>query len=147
MAKLNPQQRLILTDLLTRDSNSGYYNLTYYLKQILANRALEFRDPTKKSGEVGEYITLNATEAWDEILAWANDNNINLPMGDRGARNTRAKRLLNYLELNVQGKNREAAAASLAIKESVKYKTLEKYHGQTTEEKTYLTLNQIRNAQ
>ena len=129
MAKLTPQQRLILTDLLTRDSNSGYYNLTYYLKQILANRTLELRDPTKKSGEAGEYIALSANEAWDEILSWANDNNINLPIGDRGARNTRAKRLLNYLELNVQGKNREAAAASLAIKESVKYKTLEKYHG------------------
>ena len=147
MAKLTPQQRLILTDILTRDSNSGYHNLVYYLKQILSNQKLELRDPTKKSGDPEEFISLTATEAWDEIIDWSNKNNINLPMGDRGARNTRAKRLLNYLELNVQGKNREAAAASLAIKESVNQKPLDSYHGQSPQEVSYLTLNQIRNAQ
>lgn len=108
----------ILYDLLSRDSTSGYYQLTYYLKSILGNHPLSLDVPGKG------IVDIPADEAWILIEKWALDTEANLPMGDRGSRTKRASRLLNYLELTVQGKAREAAAAHQAILESVRTKPL-----------------------
>lgn len=81
MATISDQQRAILRDILTRDSNSGYFNLTFYLKKILSGQNLVLTDPAKKSGEEEQLFTLSPDELWIEILSWSSDSNISLPMG------------------------------------------------------------------
>ena len=71
-----------------------------------------------------------------------------LPMGDRGSRQIRASRLLNYLELNVQGKSREAAANFQNILESANNSPLENIAISTNvQTSNYQKASQIRKLQ
>ncbi len=134
-------QRRYLQDLLARDLNSNHQLLTYYLKLILSNRPLELDLPDKTK------LKLSPEEAWQEITAWARDNEVSLPMGDRGSRKIRASRLLNYLEINVQGKSREAAANFRSILDSAKDTPLKNLRPETAEGQTYKKANELRNLQ
>lgn len=135
----NTQQELY--DLLSRDQNSNHQLLTHYLKLILRNQPLELKL------QDGSLVKLAPEQAWQEIIAWANENEVSLPMGDRGSRKLRATRLLNYLELNVQGKSREAAANFQAILDSVKTNPLKNAVPTNREARTYKKLNELRNLQ
>lgn len=98
-----------LQDLLVRDGNGNHQLLSYYLKLILNNRPIELKMSD------GKPFTISPKLAWDEILKW--NEKAGLPMGDKGSRQIRASRLLNYLDL-VQGNTREAATNFQAIKDS-----------------------------
>ncbi|MEI8232385.1 MAG: CHAP domain-containing protein [bacterium] len=109
-ANPTPEQLTILQDLLLRDSRGNHQLLSYYLKLILRNRPLVLKMPD------GTPFTISPETAWTEVLKW--NEKAGLPMGDKGSRQIRASRLLNYLEL-VQGNTREAATNFQAIKDSV----------------------------
>lgn len=111
---ISSAHKKIFSEVLSRDSNTGFHQLAYYLKSIIGNRPIELAIP----GEKG-LVRISASDAWQYIEEWSLDNQSNLPMGDRGRVATRARRLLNYLELTIQGRAREAAAAHQAILESV----------------------------
>lgn len=112
---ISPEVRSAFNNILDIDSAGGYHQLAYYLKSIICNRPISIEAPG-----INGLVEIPADEAWQLIQTWSTDNEANLPMGDRGTRARRATRLLSYLELNVQGKAREAAAAHQAILESVR---------------------------
>ena len=107
--KLSNAQRQIVIESLNLDKNSNYSRLEYYLKQILVGRDVTFETRSDTP------FTVSPEEAWDIISTWGSDPSVNLPLGDRGSRKTRASRLLNYLDTNILGKTAEAAASYQAI--------------------------------
>ena len=137
--QLSPEQQL--WSLLTQDQNSNHQLLTYYLKLILSGRPLDLK-------LVDDTIhRFSPEQTWQEIIAWATKNEVSLPMGDGGSRKIRASRLLNYLELNVQGKTREAAANFQAIRESSKTNAFQSISSITPKENNYLKALEIRRLQ
>lgn len=138
---ISPEARSAFNNILDIDSAGGYHQLTYYLKSIIGNRPIEIDIPGQG------LVEINANDAWQLIEQWSLDNEANLPMGDRGGKTKRAKRLLNYLELTVQGKAREAAAAHQAILESVRSNPLKNVPATTPAADTLKRAFELRNAQ
>lgn len=137
-ANPTPIQLSQLQDLLLRDGNSNHQLLTYYLKLILNNRPLELKMPD------GTPFQISPQLAWDEILKW--NEKAGLPMGDKGSRQIRASRLLNYLDV-VQGNTREAATSFQSIKDSAQSNALKSTKPSTKNGRELKKILDLRNLQ